>query len=1443
MAQYWLDNVHTTALSPRDYQVELLAAAREKNTIVCLDHSQPKEFIALKLIHEMAPALRSGDRRHTVYLSADGRSTYNHVFHLTDLRVINLNYASDVVYDAAADDAKVPVVDYTVIDWPAITATNQVLIVSPVLCRAALQHGHLHMSTINLIVIEDCHLSAFGVDLTAILAGLSALPPTHEPPRILGLAGPLHSAGCPPGHLAAELRHLEERLHCAAESASDIVTVLRYCNAPVELLLQCAPPPSPLDAASLGAVLRDLVGTRLAFLRAHRFDPSEIYSDEFLEEMQSYPDPKAEPVALLGEFVQVLDELGAWCADRAALASLQRIERMKVKTPYERHFLLLCMASTTLVQVRAHCEAAFGQLANERERIERYSTAKVHRLLQVLRMFRPPSNPPPPPAVTKNASGAIAAEQPRVLAQLDALNFDQCRRTAEQMRRKLVDEASDRDSTTQKITNGLNRILLDGAPKNGKSEAAAPPPQRQRQAHNNRPTFPRQPRTNWSYLNDPNALCGLLFCHSQVVARILFSLLSEMSRNSEDLAYLTVLFTVDRQADPLTDSKEAAAEHRKQEEVLKRFRMHECNLLIGTAVLEEGIDLPKCNLVLRWDPPRTYRSYVQCKGKARAANAFYVMLVADKAIADDQEQDEQHQQLSARSHRWLCAQHNRSDAAAVHCLIAEPPAQTAAAEAAAYARRLERTATITEDIVQELARYQHIEQMLQLHCENAEPPPAEQQHAERFSALLESYRPQSTAAAQDVSVGASVGLGTAIALLNKYCAKLPSDTFTKLTPLWRCARTAALRHDSTHYYQYSIRLPINSPCKRDIVGLPMPTRILARRAAALAACRLLHRSGELDGQLQPIGKESFRATEPDWECFELEQADEAIVSGQLEPRPGTTKRRQYYYKRIAAAFCGCRPSVGEDCHLYLISMRLECPIPEEQNTRGRRIYPPEESAQSFGILTRRRIPKISAFPIFTRSGEVKVSLQLIRSDVRFDDERLAHINTFLSYTFTKVLRLQKYLMLFDAEATENSFFVVPTRREEASGAVHVDWAFLAMIAGAHDRMPVPVPEAQRRAERFTETRFRDAVVMPWYRNQDQPQYFYVAEICEQLSPESRFPGENYRTFREYYHRKYGIRIQDQRQPLLDVDHTSARLNFLTPRYVNRKGVALPTSSEETKRAKRENLEQKQILVPELCTIHPFPASLWRAAVCLPCVLYRINALLLADEIRLRVAAELGGSEGGTMTVEERTAGAFEWPMLNFGWSLAEVLRKARETKAKGGKLGVAESAGMGREAIMASPVNGLGRDETKAAAAKPKCNGASVGEEASDDEDRLEIGTWTNDMAKEIDRDELFDSDGEYPELPNNVKMCSSGKCACFLSSFVSILLCLPNQITFATVRQHRGIREAKPPLPNRQVATPRTIRWDRSMTTTTALTTTSTATHSTTRTVPPTMKKTTTTA
>lgn len=186
--------------------------------------------------------------------------------------------------------------------------------------------------------------------------------------------------------------------------------------------------------------------------------------------------------------------------------------------------------------------------------------------------------------------------------------------------------------------------------------------------------------------------------------------------------------------------------------------------------------------------------------------------------------------------------------------------------------------------------------------------------------------------------------------------------------------------------------------------------------------------------------------------------------------------------------------------------------------------------------------------------------------------------------------------------------------------VHIDWQFTDKVVEASN-----TPSKSRQNDEmftFQAEEFEDAVVMPSYRNIDQPQYFYVAEIRSDLNPVSPFPSpELYKTFKDYYSAKYGLKITNPDQPLLDVDHTSARLNLLIPRYMNQKGVPLPTSSAETKKARRENLQQKQILVPELCDIHVFPASLWRKAVCLPAILYRMNYLLLGEEIRKHIATE------------------------------------------------------------------------------------------------------------------------------------------------------------------------------------------------------------------------------
>lgn len=49
-------------------------------------------------------------------------------------------------------------------------------------------------------------------------------------------------------------------------------------------------------------------------------------------------------------------------------------------------------------------------------------------------------------------------------------------------------------------------------------------------------------------------------------------------------------------------------------------------MLVATNIVEEGIDIPNCGLVMMFDEIKTYRSYVQSKGRARQQTSKYIIL-------------------------------------------------------------------------------------------------------------------------------------------------------------------------------------------------------------------------------------------------------------------------------------------------------------------------------------------------------------------------------------------------------------------------------------------------------------------------------------------------------------------------------------------------------------------------------------------------------------------------------------------------------------------------------------------------------------------------------------------------------------------------------------------------------------------------------------------------
>uniref|UniRef100_A0A672QYG8 ribonuclease III n=1 Tax=Sinocyclocheilus grahami TaxID=75366 RepID=A0A672QYG8_SINGR len=630
----------------------------------------------------------------------------------------------------------------------------------------------------------------------------------------------------------------------------------------------------------------------------------------------------------------------------------------------------------------------------------------------------------------------------------------------------------------------------------------------------------------------------------------------EAGKQDPELAYISSNFITGHSIGKNQPrNKQMEVEFRKQEEVLRKFRAHETNLLIATSIVEEGVDIPKCNLVVRFDLPTEYRSYVQSKGRARAPVSNYIML------ADS-----------------------------------------------------ERTKTFEED----LKTYKAIEKILRNKCsKSAESSDFELEPVTDDDNVLPPYVLRSE------DGGPRVTINTAIGHINRYCARLPSDPFTHLAP--KC-KTVELK---TGGYQSTLFLPINSPLR--VPGPTMNCARLAEKAVALLCCEKLHKIGELDDHLMPVGKETVKYEEE----LDLHDEEETNVPG----RPGSTKRRQCYPKAIPECLRGCYPVPEQPCYLYVIGMVLTTPLPDELNFRRRKLYPPEDTTRCFGILTAKPIPRIPHFPVYTRSGEVTISIELQKSGFTLSVEQLELITRLHQYIFSHILRLEKPALEFKPVEADSAYCILPLNIVEDSNTLDLDFKFMEDIEKSEARIGIPNTQyTKKNPFIFKLEDYQDAVIIPRYRNFDQPHRFYVADVYTDLTPLSKFPSPEYETFAEYYKTKYNLDLSNVNQPLLDVDHTSSRLNLLTPRHLNQKGKALPLSSAEKRKAKWE------IIIPELklCAIHPIPASLWRKAVCLPSILYRLHCLLTAEELRSQTAIDAGV---GAQTLPPD----FRYPNLDFGW--------------------------------------------------------------------------------------------------------------------------------------------------------------------------------------------------
>jgi ERCC4-related helicase len=125
---------------------------------------------------------------------------------------------------------------------------------------------------------------------------------------------------------------------------------------------------------------------------------------------------------------------------------------------------------------------------------------------------------------------------------------------------------------------------------------------------------------------DPNFTC-LVFIEQRIWVACVAEILAHHPRT-------TGLLRVGTWVGTSQDTKRKAtistfAEPRNQQATLDDFRAGKLNVILATSVLEEGIDVSSCHLVIDFEAPKNLKSFVQRRGRARKQESKYIIFLPE----------------------------------------------------------------------------------------------------------------------------------------------------------------------------------------------------------------------------------------------------------------------------------------------------------------------------------------------------------------------------------------------------------------------------------------------------------------------------------------------------------------------------------------------------------------------------------------------------------------------------------------------------------------------------------------------------------------------------------------------------------------------------------------------------------------------------------------------
>jgi hypothetical protein len=127
---------------------------------------------------------------------------------------------------------------------------------------------------------------------------------------------------------------------------------------------------------------------------------------------------------------------------------------------------------------------------------------------------------------------------------------------------------------------------------------------------------------------EPNTLRGIIFVQERAVVTVLAHLLTVHPDTRGLFRVGTMVGTSSHSYRAQNVSELIGADY--QADTLSNFKSGKLNLVISTNVLEEGIDVTACNVVICFQKPANLKSYVQRRGRARSRESKLVLLLEQK---------------------------------------------------------------------------------------------------------------------------------------------------------------------------------------------------------------------------------------------------------------------------------------------------------------------------------------------------------------------------------------------------------------------------------------------------------------------------------------------------------------------------------------------------------------------------------------------------------------------------------------------------------------------------------------------------------------------------------------------------------------------------------------------------------------------------------------------